>query len=77
MKSWPRPSPKNQTPRTQKNETARAGRTVRRNSSPRPIATWMRAKKVFQTATWGPTKLPTLVMIHRTMSGWLLALFKR
>ena len=69
MRSWPRPSPKNQTPKAQKNETSSAGRTVHRNSSPKPIATWMSAKNVFQTATWGPTKLPMLVMIQRTMSG--------
>ena len=29
----------------------------------------MSAKKVFQTATWGPTKLPTFVMIHRIDVG--------
>jgi hypothetical protein len=37
----------------------------------------MSAKKVFQTATWGPTKLPTLVMIHRITSGWFCALFSK
>ena len=77
VKIRPRPSPKNQTPKAQKNDTARAGRTVRRKSNPTPMATWMRAKNVFHTATWGPTKWPTLVMIHRTTSGWFWALFRR
>ncbi len=39
MKIWPRPSPKNQTPKAQKNDRTRAGRTVRRNSNPNPMAT--------------------------------------
>jgi len=39
VKMKPRPSPKNQTPNAQKNEMASAGRTVRRNSNPPPIAT--------------------------------------
>ena len=39
VKISPRPSPKNQTPNAQKNDTARAGRTIRRNSNPNPIAT--------------------------------------
>jgi hypothetical protein len=39
VRIMPNPSPKNQTPSTQKNEMAKAGRTVRRKSSPPPIAT--------------------------------------
>jgi hypothetical protein len=34
----PSPSPKTQTPSTQRKDTARAGRTVRRKSRPAPIA---------------------------------------
>ena len=64
LKMSPRPSPKNQTPKAQKNDTTNAGRTVRRKSRPAPIATWIRAKNVFHTAMWGPTKWPTLVMIQ-------------
>ena len=32
---------------------------------------------MFQTATWGPTKLPTLVMIQRMTSGWLLRIVEQ
>ncbi len=39
VKIRPRPSPKNQTPNAQKNDTARAGRTVRLKSNPTPMAT--------------------------------------
>jgi hypothetical protein len=39
VKIRPSPSPKNQTPKAQKNETTRAGRTVRRTINPNPIAT--------------------------------------
>ena len=41
------------------------------------MATWMSAKKVFQTATWGPTKLPTLVMIHRIDVGLVLGVVQQ
>ena len=32
---------------------------------------------MFQTATWGPTKLPTLVMIHRIDVGLIVGVVQQ
>ena len=62
VRSMPMPSPMTQTPSTQTNDTASAGRTVRRKSRPTPMKSWISAKKVFHTATSGATKFPMWVM---------------
>ena len=56
VKIIPRPSPKTQTLSDHTIETASAGRTVRRYSSPAPMTNWIVAKKTFHTATSGDTK---------------------
>ena len=52
------PSPMTQTPSTQTNDTASAGRTVRRNSRPTPMKSWISAKNVFHTAMSGDDEVP-------------------
>ena len=63
-----------QTPSTQTNETASAGRTVRRNSRPTPMKSWISAKNVFHTAMSGDTKFPMCVMKSPRTNGCPLAL---
>ena len=63
-----------QTPSTQKNDTTSAGRTVRRNSRPTPMKSWISAKKVFHTAMSGETKFPMCVMKSPRTNGCPLAL---
>ncbi len=63
-----------QTPSTQTNDTASAGRTERRKSRPTPMKSWISAKKVFHTATSGATKFPMCVMRSARTNGCPLAL---
>ena len=74
VRSMPRPSPMTQTPSTQTNDTASAGRTVRRKSRPTPMKSWISAKKVFHTAMSGATKFPMWVMRSPRTKGCPLAL---
>ncbi len=70
------PSPKTQTPMTQTKETARAGLTERRKSSPTPMPSWIRAKNVFHTAMSGARKFPMWVIRSPTTKGCPLALLR-
>ena len=63
-----------QTPSTQTNDTASAGRTVRRKSRPTPMKSWISAKNVFHTAMSGDTKFPMWVMKSPRTKGCPLAL---
>ena len=63
-----------QTPSTQTNDTASAGRTVRRNSRPTPMKSWISAKNVFHTAISGDTKFPMCVIRSPRTKGCPLAL---
>ncbi len=65
-----------QTPSAHTNDTARAGRTVRRNSNPMPMNSWISAKNVFQTAMSGDRKWPTCVMRSPMTKGWPFALLR-
>ena len=67
------PSPMTQTPSAQANDTASAGRTVRRKSRPTPMKSSISAKKVFHTATSGATKCPMWVMRSPRTKGWPVA----
>ena len=51
-----------------------AGRTVRRNSIPTPISSWIMANRKFQTPTSGLRKWPIWVIDHATGAGWPCAL---
>ena len=54
----PNASPNHQTMNTHTNEAASASLTVGRKRIPRPIATWVRANRVFQKS-WLPPREPS------------------
>ena len=70
VSSRPNPSPNHQTPKAQIAMATMAGFTVRRNSIPTPMASWMAPKKKFHTPASGRTKCARLVIDHANGAGW-------
>jgi hypothetical protein len=68
--SIPNASPNHQTMNTHTNEPASASLTVGRTSSPSPIATWVRAKRVFQKPWWPPASRAPQPTLEESQCGW-------